>query len=358
MAPTATSTLVIKDASHAEIRFKSQAADPEDKPTPVQTYKLQIVWRNVILFSFLHAGALYGAYLFITLKVRLATMVFALLLHLAGGFGITCGAHRLWAHRSYKATFPYRLMMVIFNCIALQNDVIEWSRDHRLHHKFSETDADPHNANRGLFFSHMGWLMVRKHPEVKRMGKKIDISDLEQDPMLAFQRRYYKPVAIFFCFVMPTLVPMLWGESVFNAYFVCALLRYVFTLHITWTVNSFAHTHGYRPYDKFINPAENIVSIIGTLGEGWHNYHHSFPYDYRASEWGWRGLNVSQKFIDLFARIGWVYDRKTVAPELIRRKMERSGDKEKRYRARQDQARGEVDPTARSAPVETPGAAI
>ena len=54
--------------------------------------------------------------------------------------------------------------------MALQNDIYEWSRDHRVHHKFSETNADPHNANRGFFFSHMGWLLLKKHNDVKEKG--------------------------------------------------------------------------------------------------------------------------------------------------------------------------------------------
>lgn len=59
-----------------------------------------------------------------------------------------------------------------------------------MHHKFSETDADPHNAKRGFFFCHVGWLLCRKHPEVKEKGKSIDLSDLKADPFIRFQKRY------------------------------------------------------------------------------------------------------------------------------------------------------------------------
>ena len=68
--------------------------------------------------------------------------------------------------------------------------MICWARDHRVHHKYSETDADPHNAKRGFFFSHMGWMMVKKHAEVVARGREIDISDLKSDPVIAFQHRY------------------------------------------------------------------------------------------------------------------------------------------------------------------------
>jgi fatty-acid desaturase len=69
----------------------------------------------------------------------------------------------------------------IFANNALQNDIYEWNRDHRGHHKFSETDADPHNSKRGFFFSHVGWLLCKKHPDVISKGTTIDLSDLSFD---------------------------------------------------------------------------------------------------------------------------------------------------------------------------------
>ena len=74
-------------------------------------------------------------------------------------------------------------------CLTIQNDIFEWARDHRVHHKFSETDADPHNALRGFFFSHIGWLLVRKHPDVIEKGRKLDVSDLKADPVVMFQKK-------------------------------------------------------------------------------------------------------------------------------------------------------------------------
>lgn len=80
------------------------------------------------------------------------------------------------------------------NCSSLaslpQNDIYEWSRDHRVHHKYSETDADPHNAKRGFFFAHVGWLFMRKHRDVIEKGKRLDFSDLLADPVVVFQRKW------------------------------------------------------------------------------------------------------------------------------------------------------------------------
>lgn len=78
---------------------------------------------------------------------------------------------------------------MLFQTAAFQNHLYEWVRDHRVHHKFTDTDADPHNAQRGFFFSHIGWLMVRKHKDVMNKGKTVDLSDLEADPVVMFQKK-------------------------------------------------------------------------------------------------------------------------------------------------------------------------
>ncbi|CAH1236409.1 unnamed protein product [Diabrotica balteata] len=287
--------------------------------------KLELVWRNIILFAYLHLVALYGFYLMLA-SAKVFTTILAVVLYICGGLGITAGAHRLWAHRSYQAKWPMRLILTIFNTLAFENSVIEWSRDHRVHHKFSETDADPHNAKRGFFFSHIGWLLCRKHPEVKSKGKGIDMSDLEQDPILAFQDKHYLLLMPLTCFVIPTMIPMyFWNETFFNAFCV-NIFRYVFTLNATWLVNSAAHMWGDKPYDKFINPSENVSVSIFALGEGWHNYHHTFPWDYKTSELGKYSTNLSAAFIDFFAKIGWAYDLRTVSMDMIKKRVQRTGD--------------------------------
>uniref|UniRef100_A0A8C9NIX2 Stearoyl-CoA desaturase 5 n=2 Tax=Carduelinae TaxID=37599 RepID=A0A8C9NIX2_SERCA len=240
--------------------------------------------------------------------------------------GVTAGAHRLWSHRSYKAKLPLRIFLAAANSMAFQNDIYEWSRDHRVHHKYSETDADPHNARRGFFFSHIGWLFVRKHRDVIEKGRKLDFTDLLDDPVVRFQRKYYKSSVVLMCFVIPTIVPWyLWGESLWNAYFLASILRYTISLNVTWLVNSAAHMYGNRPYDKNINPRQNTLVTLGAIGEGFHNYHHTFPFDYSASELGLK-FNPTTWFIDFMFWLGLVTDRKQAPKEMIQARKERTGD--------------------------------
>ncbi|KGL84230.1 Stearoyl-CoA desaturase 5, partial [Tinamus guttatus] len=245
---------------------------------------------------------------------------------LLSGLGVTAGAHRLWSHRSYKAKLPLRIFLAVANSMAFQNDIYEWSRDHRVHHKYTETDADPHNALRGFFFSHVGWLLVRKHPDVIEKGRKLDLTDLLDDPVVRIQRKYYKLSVVLMCFVFPALVPWyVWGESLWNAYFLASILRYAVSLNTTWSINSVAHMYGKRPYNKTINPRDNILTVMGTLGEGYHNYHHTFPFDYSASELGLK-FNLATWFIDFMFWLGLVTDRKRAPKEMVQARKEKTGD--------------------------------
>jgi stearoyl-CoA desaturase (delta-9 desaturase) len=208
----------------------------------------------------------------------------------------------------------------------MQNDILEWCRDHRVHHKYSETSADPHNAKRGFFFAHIGWLMMKKHPDIIIKGRNIDISDLKRDPVVMFHHRHYALLSLVFSVLLPILIPCyFWNENLVTAYIFLVVFRLMTTLHSTWLVNSAAHLWGSRNYDKNINPSDNRFVSFAAIGEGWHNYHHTFPYDYGASEWGPR-INLSTIIIDLLAAVGMVYDRKQVSQQAIERVRKRVGD--------------------------------
>jgi len=304
-----------------EIEISTEKVDDRNK-----TFKPVILWVNVVKWGIFHILAVYGCYLMVT-RAQWKTWLWIFFLHNAGGLGVTAGAHRLWSHRTYKAKWPLKFLLVLMDSLSGQSSVIHWARDHRGHHKWSETSADPHDATRGFFFSHIGWLMEQKHPDVIRKGKTLDISDLYGDPLLKLQDKYYIPFMLTLCFLIPTVVPYYyWNESLLVAFLTAAIFRYCVTLHATWCVNSIAHMFGFRPYDKNINPAQNYLTTIIACGEGWHNFHHVFPSDYRASEFPYL-INMTTVFIDFFALIGWAYDRKAIDQTTINKRKEKAADR-------------------------------
>ncbi|XP_050087450.1 acyl-CoA Delta-9 desaturase-like [Anopheles aquasalis] len=290
-------------------------------------FKREIVWKNVIGFLALHICGWIGLHLAFWRYCDYRTTLYTLWLMYASGQGVTMGAHRLWSHRAFKAKLWLRIILLWMHTLAGQNCLYVWVRDHRQHHKFSDTDADPHNANRGFFFSHIGWLLSRKHPKVIEYGKKIDMSDLEADPLIMFQKRHYKLLYTIFALFGPTAIPVyFWGENPWYALFVAFFFRTVLSLNGTWSVNSAAHMFGTRPYDKTMWPVENMFVSFVAVGEGWHNYHHAFPWDYRASEYG-TPLNLTGTLIDLLAKVGAIWDRKTATSNMVKNRVMRTGDK-------------------------------
>ncbi|RWS06055.1 stearoyl-CoA desaturase 5-like protein, partial [Leptotrombidium deliense] len=84
-----------------------------------------------------------------------------------------------------------------------------------------------------------------------------------------------------------------------------------------------------RPYNEKISPRENDqVAFITAGAEGYHNFHHTFPWDYSPSELGSR-LNVMKNFIDLMAKLNLAYDLKRATPEIIEKTRNETTSREK-----------------------------
>ncbi|XP_034662526.1 stearoyl-CoA desaturase 5 [Drosophila subobscura] len=320
-AASATTTTTPKAPVKQALAKKAAAEAGATKP-----FQMEIVWRNVGLFVVLHSMALYGLYLVFAESAYMELLpVYATMF--LGGLGITAGVHRLWSHKAYKAKLPLRIFLMLCQSLAFQNSIWEWTRDHRVHHKFTDTHADPHNSRRGFFFAHMGWLMCKKHPDVTSKGKQISMGDIEQDPVVMFQKKFYFVVMPICCFVVPMVFPYYFmGSSLRVCFFTCSMLRFCLSLHFTWLVNSAAHFYGMKAYDVNVSARNNKLVSTLTIGEGWHNYHHVFPWDYKAAELGTYSFNWTTAFIDVMARIGQAYDLKFVSQEMVYKRALRTGD--------------------------------
>lgn len=239
------------------------------------------------------------------------TVGFAFAMYIMSGLGITAGVHRLWSHRSYKATTPLRIVLMVFNSMANQGTIIHWARDHRTHHLYSDTDADPHDANLGFWHSHVGWLITKKRKEVYAAGREVNISDLKADPVVMFQKKTDPFWNLLWCFAFPGFMSLAWGDTMWNGFLLGGVLRYTLMINATWCVNSVVHAYGSKPYNPSHRTTENGWVSFFAMGEGWHNWHHAFPWDYAASELEpHMQFNPTKVFLDACALLGLVTDRK------------------------------------------------
>ena len=98
--------------------------------------------------------------------------------------------HRLWSHRSYTATKPLRYYFAMVGAGAFQGSIKWWSRGHRAHHRYTDTELDPYNAQLGFWWSHVGWMILKP----RRRPGMADVSDIQADPVVRWQHRWYLPL--------------------------------------------------------------------------------------------------------------------------------------------------------------------
>ncbi|MDA0911777.1 MAG: acyl-CoA desaturase [Proteobacteria bacterium] len=259
------------------------------------------------------AALIFIPYYAVTYGFSLADWLWFAFFMIATGLSITAGYHRLWSHRAYKAKAPLKIFFMLFGAAALQNSIIKWSSDHRKHHRHvDDKELDPYAATKGFWYSHFTW-MLRELP--RKMSKIENVNDLEKDKIVAFQHKYYVPLAIFMCVLLPMLIGATYG-SIGGCLLLAGLLRLVLNHHFTFFINSLAHVWGKQKYSDENTARDNPILSLVTYGEGYHNYHHKYAGDYRNGV-KWYDFDPSKWIIFSASKIGWAYDLKTTPKPVI-----------------------------------------
>jgi stearoyl-CoA desaturase (delta-9 desaturase) len=288
--------------------LRSSKHDPKkphisEQPLTWANWYQHVNWLSTTLIIFMPLLGLVAAY---WTPLNWKTAVFSIIYYFNTGLGITAGYHRLWAHTSYKATLPLKIYLAAVGAGAVEGSIRWWSRDHRAHHRYTDTDKDPYSVRKGLLYSHIGWMVMKQNP--RRIGR-TDISDLNEDSVVVWQHRNYLKAVLFMGLGFPTLVCGLgWGDWL-GGYVYAGILRIFFVQQATFCVNSLAHWLGDQPFDDRNSPRDHVVTALVTLGEGYHNFHHEFPSDYRnAIEW-WQ-YDPTKWAIFAWKKLGLAYDLK------------------------------------------------
>jgi stearoyl-CoA desaturase (delta-9 desaturase) len=231
------------------------------------------------------------------------------------GMSITGGYHRLWSHKSYEASPVLKWFFAFWGAGALQNSILIWASDHRRHHRHVDhDDLDPYSASRGLWFSHIGWMLRR----YKTNGTDFsNARDLERDPIVTWQHRHYVPLTVFMNVGLPLLLGI-WHGDIIGTLLLVGLLRLVVNHHVTFFINSLAHFWGSRPYTETNSARDNGLLAFLTYGEGYHNYHHIFQTDYRNGIRWWQ-WDPTKWMIALCSRIGLAKNLNRVSDFKIQR---------------------------------------
>lgn len=277
-----------------------------------------INWPNVLFFIITPIVGIIGTFILCYRgEVALNTLWLSLFLIVMGGISITAGYHRLFSHVSYKACWPVRLIFLLFGASVFEGSVLEWSTDHRDHHRYTDTPKDPYNFQQGFWHAHMGWIFGL---DVKKRDFN-NVNDLKKDPLVQFQHRYFLPLAMTMGFIFPMCVAALWGNA-WGGLIVAGALRMTLVQHMTFCINSVCHYIGKQPYSARNSAKDNWFTALLTFGEGYHNFHHTFPLDYRN---GIRFFHYdpTKWLIRTMKMLGLARDLKTVSSHKIAEYRER-----------------------------------
>jgi stearoyl-CoA desaturase (Delta-9 desaturase) len=239
--------------------------------------KLRLDWRNISLLGLVHVVAVGGMALYLpTHGLSLAATLIGAVLTVVSIFSISAGYHRLFSHRAYQAHPVLRFLLLAFGAGTFQNTALAWAADHRRHHARTDSDLDPYDARRGFWYAHIGWVLFKSDPEIK----PVSVRDLERDPLVAWQQRYYAVIGLATGVGLPVLLGFALGDP-WGGFIVGGAVRLFLVYHATFSINSFAHLVGAQPYSDKNSSRDSLLTALISMGEGYHNFHHTFPADYR-----------------------------------------------------------------------------
>ncbi|MGI9324414.1 MAG: acyl-CoA desaturase [Pseudomonadales bacterium] len=296
------------------MKTDAQPQQGQDTEASVES-KPPLLWVQTILFVATFAIAVIGVPWYqLSVGFHWSAIVGFVLFCGFSGISITAGYHRLWAHNAYKARAPLRLFFALFGAATVQNSIYTWVAGHRRHHRHVDDDhLDPYSAGRGLWFSHMGW-MLREYPSGHEDYNNV--ADLKRDKVVMWQHNHYLPITLATNFAPPLLVGWLTGDYLANL-LLMGVARLVFTHHTTFFINSLAHFWGKRPYTEGNSARDNGVLALFTYGEGYHNYHHKFQRDYRNGVKWWQ-FDPTKWLISASSWVGLASDLQRVEAFRIR----------------------------------------
>lgn len=255
------------------------------KATTLEKNSNTINWQTLVAVVIFHLLAVAALFTFSWQNLAVGIVLW----WIAGSLGIGLGYHRLLTHRGFKAPRWLERTLAVFGSLAMQSGPITWVTTHRLHHAFTDTDRDPHSPQKGIFWSHMGWILRGTAQNNSEATRKRYSPDLMRDPFLVTLDKYYwVPIVIVSIglFAAGGFSMVLWG----------VFLKTIVGWHTTWLVNSVTHLWGSRRFDIRDTSTNNALVAALTFGEGWHNNHHAYP---RSARHGLRWYEIDVNWIQI-----------------------------------------------------------
>jgi stearoyl-CoA desaturase (delta-9 desaturase) len=179
----------------------------------------------------------------------------------------------------------------------------------------------------------MGWILT-KDPSSQGISK---VGDLERDPWIRFQHEHYGLVSLAMGLGLPWALGWLCGDP-WGGLIIGGFLRTAVFYQSTFSINSVAHILGTQPYSDEDSSRDSWVTALITMGEGFHNFHHTFAADYRNGANPWE-YDPTKWILNVFTLLGLAKNLiRTPEPVILKAKL--------RMQAKRAEARLKAHPHA------------
>lgn len=277
----------------------------------------RVDWGNFLFISFYHLALFISLPLYLSFYTPSWGLIAATgVIYILGGIGITAGYHRYYAHKAFSPSAWFEPILLLMGTLSVQGDVLKWACAHRRHHNHVDGEQDPYSIEKGFWYAHILWIL--EDSETKKFRPE-EVPDLVDNTLLQIQRRFYVPLMILVNAAVVGLVGW-WTGDIAGAIVFVFLLRLCFTHHSTWFINSLAHTWGEQPFSREHSAVNNFIISLLSFGEGYHNFHHTFPCDYRNGV-RWYQIDITKYFIWLLEKAGLVEQKTKTSDFIIQKKL-------------------------------------
>ncbi|XP_030559149.1 acyl-CoA Delta(11) desaturase [Drosophila novamexicana] len=286
----------------------------KDVPTEAEFKKRDANWPVVLFYIHVYILGTYGIYVTFT-SASWPTILFTALLTLLGMLGVTVGVHRLWAHRTFTATVPLRVFLMLCQTLAGQGTIYSRVQAHRLHHAKFQEDEDPYYSKQSFMYAQLHGNLLKYSRQQEQLLLNVDMSDMENDGIVMFQKRYYVLLYIGLNVLLPVNTPFQYfGETLSVSTFVGFWLRNLIVLNVGNLVNS---AHFIWSIHKGFKPTDSN-SIFFITKSFWPQFHYLLPHDYQSGEFGDYASGTGSTMIRIFAALDMAKNLRTISSVAVR----------------------------------------
>jgi stearoyl-CoA desaturase (delta-9 desaturase) len=269
----------------------------------------QIQWLRIIPFILLHIAC----FAVFWVGVSWFSILFMLLFYAIRMFAITAFFHRYLSHKTFQTSRPVQFIFLLIATMSAQRGPLWWTAHHRYHHRFVDTEHDPHSSTHGFWYSHIGWFLNQQNFSTR----KEVIKDWLKFPEIVWLDRFSFVVVVATAFAIYLLGDWLavaypdLGTSGPQLLVWGFVISTVLLIHATLCINSLAHLYGRRDFDTKDNSRNNLFLSIITLGEGWHNNHHYYAGSTRQGFFWWQ-IDITYYLLKVMSLFGLIWAMKPV----------------------------------------------